>query len=345
VSPGVGSACGVEPGGGERVTRGQGRGVRRSLSGVAALLAVVAACGVGLVWAAPQAPTKASIPSKIFPSPEDAVAALVGAVGKNDLKALVEILGSAGRPLVASGDAVGDERERAAFVKSYETSHSLTKDSDTMVTLQMGKDNWPFAIPLVKDGSGWRFDTKAGADELLARRIGGNELSAMQTCLAIADAQHDYWERNPEKSPILHYARRIASAKGKRDGLYWQTKDGEAESPLGPLVATAHQEGYRGKGGKPVPYHGYYYRILTSQGPAAEGGAYDYLVRGQMMGGFALVAYPAEWRVSGVMTFMINHDGQLYEKDLGPGTAELAQSIKQFNPDSSWKKVSIPAAP
>jgi hypothetical protein len=216
------------------------------------------------------------------------------------------------------------------------------KESDTKVVLDVGKDSWPMPIPLVKNSAGWHFDTKAGQQEILNRRIGRNELSTIQVSLAIVDAEREYWQRNPESSSLPHYARRIGSTPGNRDGLYWQTTGDETPSPLGELVAEAQREGYsrRGSGGQRTPYHGYYYRILTAQGPSAPGGAYDYLVRGQLIGGFALVAYPATWGVSGVMTFIVNHEGVVYQKNLGPNTAAIASAMKTFNPDSTWTKVS-----
>jgi hypothetical protein len=254
---------------------------------------------------------------------------------------LLDILGSDARPIISSGDPSADNQERERFVASYDEAHSLVPGGDRATVLQVGKDEWPFPIPLVKEGSRWRFDARAGKDELLARRIGANELATIKACLAFVDAQREYWSRNPEQSPLLQYARRISSTKGKRDGLYWDTQDGEEPSPLGPRFAEAQRQGYLvgGRSGKPVPYHGYYYRILTAQGPAAPGGAYNYLVRGQLVGGFALVAYPAQWRVSGVMSFIVSHDGVVYQKNLGPDTAAIAGAMTRFNPDSSWKKV------
>jgi hypothetical protein len=190
----------------------------------------------------------------------------------------------------------------------------------------VGKDNWPLPIPIVKDGAGWRFDTLAAKAEILNRRIGRNELSAIQAVQAYVDAQREYYLRNPQNDKLLHYAQRIISTQGKRDGLYYPTKSGEPPSPLGALFA----------GGR--TYHGYRYRILKQQGPDAPGGAYDYVAQGKMIGGFALVAYPASYGSSGVMTFLINHDGVVYEKDLGPDTAQSVQEITRFNPDKSWKQ-------
>ena len=207
------------------------------------------------------------------------------------------------------------------------------------MVLQTGKDEWPFPIPLVKENDRWRFDTSAGKEEIINRRIGRNELDVIQVCLAIVDAEREYYQRDPDGDKLLQYAQKFISTKGKRDGLYWETKPDEQPSPLGPLVAQARGEGYKGAAGKPIPYHGYYYKILTGQGKDAPGGAYDYLVKGKMMGGFGMVAYPAQYGSSGIMTFIVNHDGVVYQKDLGANTASVAQSMTKFNPDKTWTAV------
>jgi hypothetical protein len=191
----------------------------------------------------------------------------------------------------------------------------------------------------VKERAGWRFDTAEGKEEILNRRIGRNELDVIQVCLAYVDAQREYYRRDPDGDSLLQYAQKFFSTKGKRDGLYWESTPGEEESPLGLLVAEARAEGYKEGGGNPVPYHGYYYKILTGQGKDAPGGAYDYIVRGKMMGGFGMVAYPAQYGSSGITTFIVNHDGVVYQKDLGPKTAEIARSMTRFNPDKTWKKL------
>lgn len=271
-----------------------------------------------------------------FPSPEDAARALVAALAADDTKRLLEILGSDAAPIIESGDPVADEYLRSRFVADYERQHRLDKSEESEVVLEIGEDGWPFAIPLVRSEQGWYFDTKQGKEEILDRRVGRAELSAIQSCLAYVDAQREYHQRNPENSPLPHYAQRIASSQGRRDGLYWDTTEGEEPSPLGDLFARARAEGYDRDGGR-EPYHGYFYRILTSQGPAAPGGAYDYIVRDQMIGGFAMLAYPAEYAASGVMTFQVNHDGVVYEKDLGLDTEKVAETISSFNPDDTWK--------
>jgi hypothetical protein len=201
----------------------------------------------------------------------------------------------------------------------------------------VGINDWPFPIPIVKFGKNWRFDTKLGKEEILSRRIGRNELAAIQTCLAIVDAQREFATMDREGDGLLKYAQKFHSDKGKMDGLYWESAPGEKPSPLGPLVAVAQSKGYR-KEEKPAPYNGYFFRMLTAQGKDARGGAYGYLVKGKMVGGFALIAYPASYGASGVKTFIVNHEGVVYEKDLGPKTTEKAKSMKDFNPDKTWEK-------
>jgi len=306
-----------------------------------ALVAILAVALVAAVAGAPRALAAApSTPKqKHFTSPEEAVDALVAAVKSDDPKALLAVLGPDGKRVAESGDTVADREGRERFVASYEEKHQITKQSDTEAVLSTGKDDWPLPIPIVKDASGWRFDTKAGEQEILARRIGRNELDTIQTMLAIVDAQREYYERDPDKSGLLHYAQYFISTKGKRDGLYFETKEDEPESPFGSLAASARAEGYKGEHGKATPYHGYYFRMLTGQGPHANGGAYGYVAKGKMMGGFAAVAYPATWGASGVMTFLVSHDGIVYEKDLGPKTAAIAQAMTRFDPDDTWKVV------
>jgi DUF2950 family protein len=274
-----------------------------------------------------------------FPSPEAGVQALIEAAKRNDTKSLLQVLGSEAQSFINTGDPVSDQASRTRFVQAYEEAHTLVQSGDRRVILQIGKDEWPFPIPLVKNSTSWRFDSREGKEEILNRRIGRNELDVIQVCLAYVDAQREYYRRNPQRLALLQYASKFISTKGKRDGLYWETTADEPPSPLGPLVAQARREGYKRTAGKPTPYHGYYYKILTGQGPNAPGGAYGYMVRGQMLGGFAMVAYPAQYGASGIMTFIVNHDGVVYEKDLGPRTAALAQSMTRFNPDETWKKL------
>jgi hypothetical protein len=277
---------------------------------------------------------------KHYPSPEEATKAFMAALRAGDIKALLEILGTEADEVVDSGDPVADRNAREKFAALYDEANKIVNEGDAKAVLEVGKDEWPFPIPLVKEEGGWRFDTDAGEEEILNRRIGRNELSAVEVSLAFVDAQREYYTRNPDKSKLLHYASHFLSTQGKRDGLYWPTGEAEEPSPLGPLVAEARAEGYKkDKTGERTPYHGYFYKILTAQGPDAAGGAYDYIVHGQLIGGFALVAYPADYGASGVMTFLVNHDGVVFEKDLGPDTAVTAEKMTSFNPDSTWTKV------
>ena len=281
---------------------------------------------------------------KGFMSPEEAVKALIDAVEADDTKELLVILGPAGKEIIFSGDEVADKTGRDRFVKAYEDTNKLVKENDKKAILHVGNEDWPFPIPIVKTGETWRFDTQEGKEEILNRRIGRNELNAIQVCLAYVDAQREYALKNRNGGSLREYAQKFVSEKGKKNGLYWESKEGEEESPLGPLVVKAVQEGYRGKksGDKPAPYHGYYYRILKAQGKHAPGGEYDYMVGGKMIGGFALVAYPAEYGNSGIVTFIVNHEGVVYEKDLGKGTEKVARAMKKFNPDKTWKKAEHP---
>jgi hypothetical protein len=273
-----------------------------------------------------------------FPSPEASVQALMDAAKRNDTKTMLQILGPEAQSFLNTGDPVSDRASRERFVQAYEEAHTLVQAGDTKVILQVGKDEWPFPIPLVKDNTIWRFDSKAGKEEIRNRNIGRNELDVIQVCLAYVDAQREYYMRNPQREALLQYASKFMSTPGKRDGLYWKTTANEPPSPLGPLLARARREGYNPTAGKPIPYHGYYYKILTGQGSNAPDGAYDYVVVGKMIGGFAMVAYPAQYGSSGITTFIVNHDGVVYQKDLGPDTAALVQSITKFNPDETWKK-------
>jgi Protein of unknown function (DUF2950) len=310
------------------------RGSMHRLAG-AVVIAAMLASGGGLSAFA------ADAKQRHFVSPDDAVTALIEAAKAGDKPALLAILGQDGKTLISSGDETADRLGRERFLQSYQEANRLAKDGDAKATLSVGKDAWPFPIPLVKSAAGWRFDTAAGKEEILNRRIGENELDVIQVCLAYVDAQREYYLRNPSGGSLLEYAQKFASAAGKRDGLHWEAKPGEEPSPLGSLVTAARRAGYAaGKpGAAPIPYHGYYYRILTAQGKDAPGGAYDYLARGHMIGGFALVAYPAQYASSGVMTFIVNHDGVVYQKDLGSNTPAIAQAMTRFNPDSTWKKV------
>ena len=273
-----------------------------------------------------------------FASADEAASALVQAVkGGNKSKALA-ILGPGAGTWMSSGDAVADRAANEAFVAAYDQKHAIVPDGDARAKLTIGTDDWPFAFPLVKVDGRWRFDTAAGKDEMLARRIGRNELDVIDVMLAIVDAQREYASADRDRNGALEYARKFASSSGKQDGLYWPTKAGEPQSPLGPLVVRATGEGYAKQKG-PTPYHGYHFRMLRGQGPAASGGALDYVVRGRMIGGFAAIAYPAKYGSSGVMSFIVNHDGVVYQKDLGPQTATRAAAITKFDPGQGWTAV------
>ncbi len=284
---------------------------------------------------------KADAQQKTFKSSEEAVKNLIDAVKADDTKELLAIFGSAAKELISSGDEVADKAGRERFVKSYEEMNKLVNESDKKVILHVGNEDWPLPIPLIKKGEKWFFDAKAGKEEILNRRIGRNELNTIQTCLAYVDAQREYALKDWDGDGLFEYAQKFVSTPGKKDGLYWEAKEGEEQSPLGPLVAKAVKAGYtlRKSGEKPKPYQGYFYKILKAQGKNAPGGEYDYMVRGKMIGGFALVAYPAQYGNSGVMIFMVNHDGAVYQKDLGRETEKIASAMKKFNPDKTWKKV------
>jgi hypothetical protein len=280
----------------------------------------------------------ASLKQKTFQSPDAAVKALVAATRAHDVKALVALFGPGSDDLISSGDDVDDAWGRNMFVQAYDEAHRLEAAGSKKRILYVGKDDWPMPVPIVKAGTRWKFQTEEGRQEILSRRVGTNELGAIQTCLAIVDSQKEYAVLDRDTDELLEYARKFESEKGKSDGLYWETAPGEPLSPLGPLVARATAEGYK-NGEQMSPYHGYFFRIITAQGENANGGAYSYIVNGNMIGGFAIVAYPALYRASGVKTFIVNHEGIVYEKDLGPDTAKLAAAIDVFDPDKSWKKV------
>jgi hypothetical protein len=275
-----------------------------------------------------------------FSTPADAVVALVDAVRTNDFSKIDAILGPNARSAIASGDDVADHYGRDLFMAAYFQQASLSGD-ETSKTLLVGTEEWPFPIPVVKAKSGWHFDTAAGIDELRFRRIGRNELSTIDFCLGYQAAQQEYAQKPHDGNPAGTYAQKFASTPGKQDGLYWQVKEGEEPSPLGDMAAEAAAEGYTRSDSKPTPFRGYYFHILTTQGANATGGAFNYIENGLMRRGFALVAFPAEYGKSGVMTFVVNQDGVVYEKDLGSETSRVAGDVKEFNPDSSWEKVKL----
>ncbi len=268
---------------------------------------------------------------RTFSSPEEASHALVTAAQTNDEKAMLDILGPDGKQIVSSGDDTEDANARANFVEKYQEMHRLVKEPDGTTTLYIGAENWPTPIPLVNQGKSWYFDTEAGREEILYRRIGQNEISTIRVCQELAAAQKEYSAQHNE------YAQTIFSDEGQHNGLYWKAADDASQSPIGPLVAGA--DGYaKSQEGAPTPYQGYYFHILTRQGKDGPSGAKSYVVNGKMTGGFAFVAYPAEYKSSGVMTFIVNEDGIVYEKDLGKKTAVVAKSMKEYKPNSSWQK-------
>jgi hypothetical protein len=278
---------------------------------------------------------------KTFATPDEAVQALVKAAESGNQEEILAVFGDDGKDLVYSGDPIQDKAHLRRFVKAYNTKHAIvTGEKDTRI-LQVGANDWPMPIPLVNDGGKWKFDTAAGRQELLFRRIGHNELGAIAVCRGFIDAQKDYAAVGHDGLPAGIYAQRLMSESGKQNGLYWETKQDEPASPAGPFLAQAEGEGYEGSAvaERRQPYHGYLYRILKGQGNVARGGAKSYLSDGRLTGGVALIAYPTEYRVSGVMTFMINQRGVVYQKDLGEKTLDLAAAMTEYNPDSTWSKV------
>ncbi len=302
---------------------------------LAVLLLVMAALPCGGFAAQPK------VTQKLFPSAEAARQALIDAVQAKDHGALRAIFGPVASEL-EPGDPVEQATEFAHFAQHVAEGVDLVKKGEGRALLMIGAKKWPFPVPLVKKGDSWLFDTEAGREEILNRRIGHNELLAIRACRAYVDAQREYYGMaEPDGDQLPKYAQHMISTPGHRDGLYWPTATGEKESPLGPLVAKAKEEGYMQKrpaGEKgPRPFQGYYFRILKRQGPHAPGGKFNYVINGNMVAGFALVAYPARWGVSGVMTFIVNQRGRVYQKDLGPNTAAIARKMRAYDPDLTWK--------
>jgi hypothetical protein len=274
-----------------------------------------------------------------FASPDQAVHALQQAMATRDTNALHLMFGPASHALV-SADVVEATTEREVFAQRLAEKTQLTPESDSRQVLKLGADGWTFPIPLIKADGQWFFDTEAGREEILNRRIGANELGAIHVCRAYVEAQREYAAKDRNDDEVLEYAQHLRSTPGTHDGLYWSSRDGEEESPLGPLVAQARFEGYRHKTKilteEQSPYHGYYFKILTRQGKHAAGGKYNYIINGHMIGGFALVAWPADWGNTGVMTFIVNQRGKVYQKNLGPRSSKLAETLTAYDPDSSW---------
>jgi hypothetical protein len=307
---------------------------------LAIFTAAVPSTGALAADPAPKEKATDSIVQRSFASPEDAAKALHTAMQGDDWKQIYAVLGPGSGKLIYTGDKVADTATRTMFVAAYDKSVKFDREGDAKATLLLGENDYPFPFPIVKGAKGWTFDSRAGAEEIVNRRIGENELAAIQVCLAYVDAQREYASKDRDDNGLLEYATKFISTPGKRDGLYWPTKEGEPPSPFGPLVAQAAEQGYGiDATGVPRAYHGYHYRILTGQGQFAKGGAYDYHVTGKMIGGFAMVAYPARWGVSGVMSFICNHDGTVYEKNLGRDTLATGKAMTRFDPDPSWQKV------
>ena len=297
--------------------------------------------------AAEKQAASASAPAKAqkqptFATPEEGVAELVQAVRAGSASRLLELMGAGSKSWLSSGDAVADRAEWKRFLDAYDKKNSIETEGSDKAILHAGEGDWTFPAPLVKQGDRWVFDGAAGREEVLNRRVGRNELDTIQTLLAIGDAQREYAAEAADGKGLIAYASRFRSSPGKKDGLYWPTKAGDPPSPLGPLVAQAVTEGYGSTAKKAearAAYHGYHYRLLTAQGKHAPGGAFDYMVNGKLFGGFAVVAWPVSYGNSGVQTFMVNHDGVVYAKDLGPGSAAEAAKMKRFDPGPGWTRV------
>lgn len=301
------------------------------ISGCSAL-AVIA------IFAAIPADACAAAIQKTFATPEQAGEALAAAWNRGSKANLLKIFGPSGAKLVSSGDDIADKEAEERLATEYGTLHRIEMVGGQKATLVIGKEEFPFPIPIVKEANVWRFDTRAGTEEILNRRVGRNELNAIEVCRAYVESQREYASADRLGNGLHEYAQKIASDRDKHNGLYWRAAQSEEESPLGPLVASAASEGYSAARSNMLsPYHGYYYKILTRQGDSAPGGASDYIVNGHMTGGFGLVAFPAKYGDSGIMTFVVNHDGIVFEKNLGPYTTRLAQQMTAYNPDQTWK--------
>ncbi|MEM8644219.1 MAG: DUF2950 domain-containing protein, partial [Pseudomonadota bacterium] len=298
----------------------------------------VAVLGVSLIVFCTQARA-----TEQFESPQAAIEALVAAARGEDKQKLLEILGPDGQDVISSGDDVADKNARESFMRAYDKHNELETEGDDFVVLLLGDDDWPFPIPVVKAYNGkWEFDTEGGLEEILIRRIGRNELLAIEAAQLYVKAQENYAALNPDGGSPAAYAQRFMSSPGTKDGLYWPTETGTDESPLSKKFIEITDEGYKPDGIKPIPYRGYFFRILKSQDEGAEGGARDYVEDGRMTGGFALIAYPAAYNNSGIMTFIVNQDSEVLEKDLGEDTEEIATKIESFSPDDTWEPAQTP---
>jgi DUF2950 family protein len=309
--------------------------IRRGNLVMFASMALFGVWSLGFVWILLAQPAG----QKTFSSPDEASRALIRAVQAGDEKDLLEIFGPDGKEIISSGDKVEDKKSRDAFAEKYQRMNRLVEEPDGTVRLYVGAENWPMPIPLVNRKDAWYFDTSAGKEEILFRRIGRNEIATIGVLRELVAAQKEYYSKTHEDS-VKQYAQKFISDQGKHDGLYWNAINREPESPIGPLLAYASSEGYAKKlSSLPSPFQGYYFRVLMRQGKHASGGAKNYIVNGKMTRGFAFLAYPAEYANSGMMSFIINQDGILYQKDLGPKTADLANALDEYDPDKTWARV------
>ena len=333
-----------------------GRGIPSGVS-TEALLALVISCAMVPLVAAGQSTTHRQVLAgsvsvgqrtsihaveagqQTFSSAAEATEALFAALEKGDEPALLRVLGTDAKNILSSGDEAEDKEHRTQFVQKYQQLHRMVTETDGLTTLYIGAENWPTPIPLAHRDNAWYFDTVAAKDEILYRRVGENELTVIQVCGELVDAQKEYNSQQRDGAAERQYATKIMSDPDKRNGLYWKASVGESQSPLGPLVASAEREGYAGNSSlNTQPFHGYYFRVLKGQGAHAPGGSQSYIADGKMTRGFAFLAYPAEYRSSGVMTFLVGRDGVVYERDLGRGTDEAAKSLLRYNRDASWRK-------
>jgi hypothetical protein len=310
-----------------------------SVRRIAFVVALLAVATLVVVWNVPEV---GAASQRYFASPEDALKALVEAVKSKDAAELDQIFGPARKELL-SDDEVQQAVGLEAFAKHLAEKTDLVKENDSTVILHIGNENWPFPIPIVRKDGHWFFDTEAGKEEILNRRIGENELTAVLVCRTYVKAQREYALKDWENTGVLAYAQKLRSDPGRKNGLFWRTKPGEEISPFGEFVAQAWKEGYKRRKAafreESTPFHGYYFRLLTRQGKNAPGGKYNYVINGNMVAGFALVAFPANWERSGVMTFIVNQQGKVYQKNLGPETTKIAQEMNSYNPDGNWTLV------
>jgi len=314
------------------------RAYRPCVGGQRLLAIVLGLAALGPTLGAPSSTVATEAKRLDFATPDQAADALIASLRRNDQRELLRILGPSGQKLIHSGDRVADARARERLVGAYDKGHRVAAEGTNTATLIVGPEDWSLPIPIVEQGERWHFDTEASVQKIIDRRVGRNELNVIEVCRAYVAAQREYASKDRLGEGLREYASKFESSAGKHDGLFWETAAGEEQSPLGPLVVRARAEGYTGKDhqGRQSPYHGYYFRILTRQGAHAPGGAKDYIIAGHMSGGFALLAFPAKWGDSGVMTFMVNQGGIVFEKNLGPDTAELARKITEYDPDLSW---------